>query len=290
MNLIKRAMLICLAAVIAAMRLSVLCFADDVAAIDVERCGSITFYINDPETDAPINSGTFAIYRLAGLTDKNGGYEFELTRDFAAGQFDLTNTASARFAISAADYVNRNNPPFYAVSGLQGGVLKFENLPAGLYLAVNTVAPIGYYQMNPFAFSIPTVEDGKLIYDVVAEPKPEPMKPQFWTPPPPPPPPPEYPPDEPDIPDDPDDPDDPDKPDDPDDPDDPDKPRTPDDPDEPTDSDEVLVHDPDGSPQTGDKEQLYMWFLGMALSASAAVAAVIFYIVRKKDSRKGEKE
>lgn len=267
MKKVEKLISACLAALILVLNISVAAAADD-PVIDVDRHGSIALYISDLETGEPITSGDFVVYRVASIDDNNGRYEFVLVNEFANENLDLTNTESARFANSAAEYVIVRDPACYASARLNNGVLKFDDLPVGLYLVMNTVAAEGYYPLNPFVFSIPDIVDGVAVYDVIAEPKPEPLKPQGWVPPPtlPPPPittttisePPPPPPTEPGPP--------------------PDTPIVP--PEEGGDNDYDEDFDKNkgkNPPETGDDETPIFWFVGLVLSASAAVAAIVLY-------------
>ena len=210
------------------------------AGLDLDRAGSITVVME--RKGKPVAGGTLTIYQVAELEVSDGNPVFRYTEEYDGCGISLEDVDSATASALAA-YTRRNNVQGVTSAIGAEGRITFEDLLPGLYLLVQEKAAPGYYAVEPFLVSVPSIEDGKFVYDVVATPKHEPT------------PTPDKPdgpddPDPPDEPDDPDTPDDPDVPDIPDKPDDPDVPGTPDEPDTPEDPSLPSEEEPK-LPQTG---------------------------------------
>lgn len=188
------------------------------AASGVPEGGSITIKVrHDGE---PIDGGELTLYKVGKIEENDGNYSFEPVLKLKDTDISLEDVDDPDLAEELADLAEEEG--LEAISApIEDGEAFFEDLDAGLYVVVQTETCPGFADMSPYLISVPQLEDGEWVTDVVARPKvPVEEEPDD--------PPPEEPDDPPGEPDDP--PGEPDDP--PDEPDDP--PEEPDEPDEPT--------------------------------------------------------
>ena len=153
---------------------------------DPDRKGSlsITFTVSGE----PISDGNeVGIYKVADLVDDQG-YRFKFTGAFAeaGGVPDDLDAVNEGLALILEEIAKDNNVSLYGSSQEldSNGEVVFSDLELGLYLIVHTKKTEitlkdktkVVYTINPFLVSIPQTKDGKLIYDVVSNPKVSPEK------------------------------------------------------------------------------------------------------------------
>ena len=190
------------------------------ANISLNRTGSLKVTLYDHQNDLPLHGGRMTLYKVADIQRKNGDLSYVYTGSFAGCTIELGDLSSSTLASSLQKLLPTTAQGIEEKIS-ESGEVTFENLPLGLYLAVQTEASKGYEAINSFLVSIPLKDGNNWIYDVDASPKvgaTVPTTPDE----------PDNPPDKPDKPDKPDNP-----PDTPDTPDNPDTPVTPDNPDNP---------------------------------------------------------
>lgn len=138
---------------------------------DPDALGSITVAMKDNQ-QRPVGGGTVTLFAFAELSEKEGGLAWTYTKDFQTCGLSLEKFSTDSFAASLEKYC--------ADKGIKGteaeipasGTLVYNDLPAGLYLIVQTKAASGYYPIKPFVVSVPFQEDsGQWVYQVNALPK-----------------------------------------------------------------------------------------------------------------------
>ncbi|WP_296835773.1 SpaA isopeptide-forming pilin-related protein [Marvinbryantia sp.] len=138
---------------------------------DIDRSGSISIVMQDPETQNLVPGGTLTLYRVAAAKVKNGAdYYFELTESFAESGERLV-TLDAKLAERFSAYVKVKELKGDKQTADASGKVVFQNLDTGLYLLVQEDAAPGYYPVNPFLVTLPLRQDGEYIYEVDATPK-----------------------------------------------------------------------------------------------------------------------
>ena len=155
---------------------------------DLDRKGSlsITFTCDGK----PISDGNkVGIFKVAdAVFDDSYGYKFVWNGEFAGvgampKNLDAVNGELAEKLVNIA---KDKQVPLYRNSQEldEKGNVKFNDLEVGLYLVVHTKKveitlsdkSKVTYTINPFLVSVPQNEDGKLVYDVVTNPKVSPEK------------------------------------------------------------------------------------------------------------------
>ncbi len=228
---------------------------------NLDREGSISMTMRDPDTLAVISGGDMTLYRVADIKKKNAeDFSFALTADFA-GSGEKLYTLDAALAQHLADYAQAEEVKGVTQNIGGDGRVYFGGLKPGLFLLVQHTAAPGYYKVKPFLVTVPlrNEETGAYIYDVNAEPKMEVEKPGTT----------------PGNPDDPDNPDNPDEPDPPG-PTDPDNPNNPEDPENPNNPGDKTPGGGDSEtgfgPLTGDTARLGLWITVLALAGMGICA------------------
>lgn len=178
MKFLKRTALFITAAVIAAcpMRLH----AEELP--DLNKKGSIE--VTMKEDDKPIAGEELSLLQIAAAktddTPANRGFSFAYTDEFTGQSLDLNDEKIVQASESANTLLafaqNNKIAGTTAVSDTDG-VVKFGNLPAGLYMVWNSKPVNGYQTIDPFLVTVPVQikdKEGKVTgysYDVQANPK-----------------------------------------------------------------------------------------------------------------------
>lgn len=141
-------------------------------AIDLGQKGSVTVSVTDRSSGNIINGGTFTVYYVASVEDKNGALIYEYTDAFSGCRISLEELDSVDLASSLVSFAYDNSVSGTQVKVSDGEAILTE-LELGLYLIVQTIPADGYYSALPFLVSVPmTSADGtEWIYDVSASPK-----------------------------------------------------------------------------------------------------------------------
>ena len=150
--------------------------ADDVLIPDLTRTGSISVDVISTDTHKAIPGGSLTLYQVATAAAVDTGMTFILTDDFSAVGIDpMTVGDDARvreMAQAFADYAASKGIKGTSLAVGANGNATFTNLDLGLYLIVQPKAADGYDPLSAFLVTVPLKQDGKLLYDVVASPKP----------------------------------------------------------------------------------------------------------------------
>lgn len=173
LQIIKKAGIVLLTAIVLILSMPVLTRAS--AAIDINKTGSVTI---DMSKDGNSVSGmSFTIYRVAELIN-SGAYK--LTNEFQDSGVQLNQMSTASQMLTAsktlANFAADRNITGNLKTVDTSGVVKFEQLPLGYYLVVQTDTiqnqKLSIY-CDPFLLAVPItgMQGGHSIYDVVAYPK-----------------------------------------------------------------------------------------------------------------------
>lgn len=156
---------------------------------DSSRIGSITVEMR--YNDRKVYGGTLKAYQVGQIVEyetEEGapGYKFDWTDTFADFEGKPDSAQPADLARGLAAYIQKleegeedkeDNTKEKESDKLDGarhieentdGKIVFKDLPAGLYLIVQSEATQGYEPLSPFLVSVPMVENGDYVYDVTA--------------------------------------------------------------------------------------------------------------------------
>lgn len=148
------------------------------SSVNIKKRGSIYISANDPYTNNPLDGGSFAIHKVASLTQTGDGYAFLPTGEFALGGFELSDFSSPSLVLDVSDYIFSNDISPMDVVKLKRGYAKFPNLACGLYIIEQFDVIPGYYPINSFLVSIPMLIGNEYVYDINATPKIEQFEPE----------------------------------------------------------------------------------------------------------------
>lgn len=150
---------------------------------DPGKTGSIT--IEMKYDGAPVIGGTLEVYQAGYIEiykDGDGNTRFGLrkTENFNSFGEELDNVQSAELAQELAEemaqFVQQQNLYADYSAHNEAGNVVFGQLPAGLYLIIQSEASDGYEAMSPSLVSIPMPEDGAYVYNVNVHGKLSPQK------------------------------------------------------------------------------------------------------------------
>lgn len=130
---------------------------------DLSKKGSISVTLKADEK--AVSGAEITLYQAAEVYAEDGNLSFKATADFS--DFDISSASAESLADCAK---NKNLTGLSAETDSNGGV-KFENLPLGMYLAVQTGSAKGFSDCTPFIVTVPTEQEGKWVYDNDASPK-----------------------------------------------------------------------------------------------------------------------
>lgn len=140
-------------------------------APDMEREGSIHITMLYGEEAVP--GGSLTLYRVGDVQEDDGSYDFVISGDFKASGESLENITAEGLAARLQSYVKTHKLTGLTRTVSEDGTIDFNHLDLGLYLLVQNQAAEGYLEAAPFLVSIPMMEDGTYIYDVIANTKAE---------------------------------------------------------------------------------------------------------------------
>ncbi|MBQ6431581.1 MAG: hypothetical protein IJJ99_06895 [Oscillospiraceae bacterium] len=142
---------------------------------DLSRTGSIRLTMR--YEGQPVGGGELTIYRVAGIRTENG-YSFAPVSGLESFDFSAAALERPELASEVLAEVEKVGLTGYTEQIGADGVVRFDDLTLGLYLIEQKVSAPGFGCIRPFFVCLPMAEDGELIYDVDASPKPFPMEPQ----------------------------------------------------------------------------------------------------------------
>lgn len=138
---------------------------------DANQNGSLTLTMN--WNGQPLEDGALTLFQVGQVAAVTGGFEFALIPQLAdsdvmlAGNLDRPETAEALAQLA----MERELAPITAP--IVAGKVVFENLPAGLYVVLQTKGQVteGFDPIRPFLISLPRWENGQYVYEITADPK-----------------------------------------------------------------------------------------------------------------------
>ena len=136
---------------------------------DLNRTGSMVIEMH--YQGKPISGGSLAIYQVGTIQEDNGDYRFVLTSDFEKSGISLENIQSGDTAKELASVANQKKLTGTIKTIDANGRVGFIDLPLGLYLVKQHKNTPGYYSINPFLVSLPSLQSGEYCYEVDASPK-----------------------------------------------------------------------------------------------------------------------
>ena len=122
---------------------------------------------------AALPGGRLAVFQVAAWEATEAGYRWAYTAPYAdCGIPGETLADNANAAALERYTAEKAVPGRETVPGSDGAAL-FRDLPAGLYLVVQTRAAPGYLEMAPFLLALPlwSEPEGRYVYSVTAAPK-----------------------------------------------------------------------------------------------------------------------
>ena len=158
---------------------------------DLESKGSLSF--NMEFEGKPLTDGRLNAYYVASIAEVEAGrFDFVLRDELAQSGVelnteDLYDAAQSERLLQYCKNILGNS---YLTAPIENGTSVFRDLDTGLYLVWQGEADAteGYTAMQPFLISIPRLQNGEYVLDVVADPK-VPIENETEPPLPPPPPP-----------------------------------------------------------------------------------------------------
>lgn len=129
----------------------------------------------------PLKGINVAIFRVAGMEEKDGGAIFSATQEFAGAGADftgLTKKKNIELAAVLDAYASANNTAMSARATDKNGKASFADLPSGLYLVAQRDGENSRYTIAPYLVAVPGAKasGGGWDYNVVSYPKSEPVK------------------------------------------------------------------------------------------------------------------
>ena len=135
--------------------------------------GRLTVQVKESELLKDRSNITISLYQI-GTAEATTGMDWRIYSVYSSAGIEHVKTSSD--IDKAADKVaaiNRQNDlrPFTSGVTRSNGVVEFLNLDPGVYYGEMTSSNGITMKMQPFIVKVPTLEDGKVSYDVLVEPK-----------------------------------------------------------------------------------------------------------------------
>lgn len=162
----KKRIFLLLLSIVAALTCSLHVYAHEIP--DLTQNGTITFQIT--WQGEPVNGGTMSLYRVGDIVENDGNYTFALIPELADSGITLEDVDDSELARKLAMLAQEENLA-ELTAPVSAGLVVFEDVTPGLYVAVHMEAADGFAIMNPFLISMPYYENGVYVTDVVASPK-----------------------------------------------------------------------------------------------------------------------
>ena len=138
----------------------------------LDKNGSITLTVKDPETGVPIENISFKLYFVANAYEKADGVRYELVAPYDKANIDISDLQDSYLPVHLAYFADSHSLDFVEKNTDENGTLVFDNLAPGLYLIVPVENENGYAS-SPFVIAVPEydAENKSWVYNVVASPK-----------------------------------------------------------------------------------------------------------------------
>ncbi len=141
------------------------------AALAASQTGSLTLVMKPDHQISRLSGVSFALYHIG---TSAGGTSWKMDEPFASADYNSAKMAreidAVIEAVTRIIHRERIAPMATGVTGADNSVL-FDGLEAGLYYAEATGGGPDGLTVQPLIATIPSVLNGKVVYDVQAEPK-----------------------------------------------------------------------------------------------------------------------
>lgn len=143
------------------------------AAAFMNKAGSITLTVKDPETQAPLQGESFRIYFFAKAYESGNTVKYELIKPYDECRVEMNNLQDAYLPVHLAYFAASNNLEYTEKSTDENGVVSFESLIPGLYLVVPSQSNGSDHLSSPFIVSVPEYDSEKKDwnFNIIATPK-----------------------------------------------------------------------------------------------------------------------
>lgn len=144
-------------------------FAAENVQLDLNKKCSIAVTLKTE--DAAVADAEVTVYRIAEALFSETGVTYSYIDrfvPFGGSPNELQDTAAIG---KLADYVRAEKISGTAQRTDKSGFTKFENLPFGLYLVMQTQSVKGFSDCSPFLISLPVNQAGEWVYDIDSSPK-----------------------------------------------------------------------------------------------------------------------
>lgn len=149
--------------------LNVPALAEEAPTINWAKTGSVSVTLKDKDT--AVSGAEITLYHVALAEKIENALCFVYTdgfKGFGGSPEALTDEAAVWRLV---DYTVKNHLSGQSAKTDENGTVSFQNLPLGLYLAVQTGSVQGYLDCTPFLVALPTGEADGWVYDIDATPK-----------------------------------------------------------------------------------------------------------------------
>ena len=148
------------------------------SGIDLRHKGSVRVLVKDAEGN-PVPGGSLQLFLVAEIAEGEEGKQVHtLTKAFSGWDGTADDLIFDRTcADSLAAYVENNRTESIASADNTEGSVSFTDMTPGVYLVRQNVPADGYEAMLPFLVFLPVLQDGRIVYDIEASPKPVVMRP-----------------------------------------------------------------------------------------------------------------
>ena len=135
--------------------------------------GRITLHVADFVNSEPLENMSFRLYYFASAYKNGNGYDYEYVSPYDECNMDMDDLEDSYFSVHLTHYAQTHSLEFTEETTDKNGNAVYENVVAGLYLAVPSDTGSNYYVPSPFVIIVPEFdEDGSdWIFDVTARPK-----------------------------------------------------------------------------------------------------------------------
>lgn len=139
----------------------------------INKSGSITLCVTDPETDAPLTGESFRIYFFARAYESGNAIKYELISPYDECNVEMNNLQDSTLSLHLSYFAAANPLPYTEKSTDENGMVVFENLVPGLYLVVPSEKNSNAHLSAPFIVSIPEYDSEKKDwnFNIIATPK-----------------------------------------------------------------------------------------------------------------------
>ncbi len=135
--------------------------------------GSIAMTFTVDEGKTPVSGIEVTVYKVAeySVFEENVCREVEVMPEFSDFGVDIDKANDPQQAYAAGEYIKERQIKGTVKTTGADGTVKFEELPLGLYLVMQTDQPEKYTITEAFFISVPSKEGDTYIYDINATPK-----------------------------------------------------------------------------------------------------------------------